>query len=103
MGDPAMAPGWLLTLLRPPVYVPAPVTATASGTGQYSLQCLLRRIETAPVGRRNTTVLGAFLDAARQGDLDVFEPALIAAAIAAERSPTEIDGIIRHARGAHRD
>jgi hypothetical protein len=98
LGDPATAPEWLLGLLRAPVYVPAPITATRATSGQFSLQCLLRRIETAAEGRRHDTVRGVFLDAARAGDLDAFTPALSAAALAAQRTPAEIDAIIRYAR-----
>jgi hypothetical protein len=98
VGGPAMAPDWLLALVRRPVYVPAPVTGTASGTGQYSLQCLLRRIETATEGRRNVTVYGAMRDAHRQGDLSVFEAVLTVAAVARGLCPVEVAAIVRSAR-----
>jgi hypothetical protein len=57
----------------------------------------MRRIETAAEGSRHNTVRGAFLDAARQSDLDAFTPALTAAALQAGRTPDEIDAIIRYA------
>jgi hypothetical protein len=99
VGDPAAAPDWLIERLRPPVYIPSPVpiNGNVNGKGRYSLLCLVRRIERAPEGKRHDTVRGAFMDAAAQGDLDAFEPALTIAALAAERSPTEIDAIIRYA------
>ena len=96
-----MAHLWLRELIRKPVWTPPePVqTPRVSGHGRYTALCLARRIlETAAEGARHDTVRGAFLDAARQGDLDDFEPVLIAAALAVERTPTEIDQIIRYAR-----
>lgn len=98
VGEPAMAPDWLLALLRRPVYVPAPVTGTASGTGRYSLQCLLRRIECAPEGSRNVTVYGALRDAFKQGDLDAWEDVLTAAALASGLPPSEVAGIVASVR-----
>jgi hypothetical protein len=102
-GQPTIVPVWLFEAMQP---VPAPVstvpigtfTGSTGGHGPYSVQCLVRRIETAPEGTRHNTVRGAFLDAANQGDLDAFESALSVAAMAAEREPAEIDQIIRYAR-----
>jgi hypothetical protein len=101
LGDVALAPEWLREALQPPVHRPCTEASLASTrtNGLYSLQCLLARIEGAPVGRRHDTALGAFLDAAAQGDLDAFEAPLAAAAIAAEQSPVEVEDLIRYARG----
>ena len=98
-GEPAMAYLWLRDLIRKPLWTPPePVRRDVNGHGRYSALCLARRIETAPEGTRHDTARGAFLDAARQGDLDAFEPVLIAAALSAQRTATEIDQIIRYAR-----
>jgi hypothetical protein len=61
---------------------------------------LVRRIEAAQEGMRNTTTWGACRDAAQQGDLDEFEDALAAAAIGRGLPPSEVDAIIRSARSA---
>jgi hypothetical protein len=99
-GRPAPAPAWLRASLThtAPQLRPLNGSTVSSGRGPYTLQCLTARIEGAPVGRRHDTVRGAFLDAARQGDLDAYAPILAAAAAAAERTPVEIDAIIRYAR-----
>jgi hypothetical protein len=108
MGEPAIAPVWLGERLRLPVYNWPAHRADgwpghrSSGHGHrgspYSLACLLRRIETAPEGSRNTTVYGAFIDAAKQGDLDAFADTLAAAAVDRGLPPDEVAGIIRSVR-----
>ena len=100
VGEPAMAPGWLLTLLAPPVYDFPATGVPSGGHGIYTAECLVRRIEAAREGTRNLTVFGACRDAAKQGDLDVFEDALFAAGVACGLSPAEVAGIVRSARKA---
>jgi hypothetical protein len=101
IGAPAAAPAWLRELLKPPVYVPPRLTlVNGDGGGRYSLLALVRRIEAAPEGQRNTTTYGACRDAAGQGDLDAFEDALAAAAITRGLPPAEVETILRSARGA---
>jgi len=101
-GTPAKAPLWLRLAIQPSP--PArrwlhTIVGGAAGTdGQYSLQCLVARINTAPQGRRNRTVYGAMKDALRQGDLDTFETDLAAAALATGLTSTEVDAIIRSVR-----
>jgi hypothetical protein len=97
IGDPAPAPSWLCELLKPPVYEPPVVTGNPNGHGLYTLSCLVARIASAPEGMRNVTTFGACRDAAKQGDLGVFEDALAAAAIARGLPPNEVDTIIRSA------
>jgi hypothetical protein len=105
MCDPALAPGWLLRLITapPPPPIPARVRALTAALarrphGPFTEQCLAARITAAPVGGRHHTTLRAFLDAAKQGDLDAFTPALMHAAIGAERTGPEIEAIISYAR-----
>lgn len=85
LGEPATAPTWLRERLRAPVYDRSdyePRADVGTGHGPYSLACLLGRITSAVEGRRHVVVYGAFKDAAAQGDLDIFEADLTAAALA---------------------
>jgi hypothetical protein len=100
IGEPAAAPTWLTEMLKPPVYTPPVVTRNPDGHGLYSLDCLVGRIQAAPEGTRNITTYGACRDAAKQGDLGAFEDALAAAAITRGLPPSEVETIIRSARGA---
>lgn len=101
---PAAAPPWLLLLAARPPAAPTPDPAPADGAAahsaskRYSLACLVARIAAARESQRHNTVRGAFLDAARQGDLDLLMDALVTAALAVQRTPTEINAIIRYAR-----
>jgi Bifunctional DNA primase/polymerase, N-terminal len=96
LGDPATAPGWLLRLLRPPVYTPPP--AGARDRAQHSAHKLVRRIEAAPQGRRHVTVYGALRDAFKQGELDALQDALTAAAMATGLPDAEVAAIVRDVR-----
>jgi Bifunctional DNA primase/polymerase, N-terminal len=98
IGAPAMAPTWLLAMLTPPVYIPPPPGDHPTGSGQFSVQCLIARIISAPEGRRNRTTFGACRDAARQGDLDAFEYHLVAAALSTGLHDHEVATILRSAR-----
>ena len=103
MGTPAMAPRWLLDLMRAPLYLPPVVVPTAgNGHGRYSAHCLARRIECAPEGCRNITVYGAMRDAFTQGDLDGFDDLLTGAAVARGLSPLEVAGIAASVRRGSR-
>jgi hypothetical protein len=70
-----------------------------NGHGEYTLQCLVARISAAREGNRNRTLFGALKDAARQSDLDAFEPDLIAAAVAVGLDIREIETTLRSVRG----
>jgi hypothetical protein len=100
-GEPAAAPTWLREMLKPPVYEPPLLTlVNGDGGGRYSLLALVRRIEAAPEGQRNRTTFGACRDAAGQGDLDAFADALAAAAVGRGLPLSEVETIVRSARGA---
>jgi hypothetical protein len=101
LGDPALAPYWVRSVLHPPVPMPPPLP-TVTGKGALSVQMLVARINNAPEGCRNTTLFGACMDAAKQGDLDVYAPALIAAAVFRGLSPSEAEATVRSARRRNR-
>lgn len=92
---PAAAPLWLRQAVQPELLPSTPSGASAPGNGQYSLQCLTARIGATREGRRHFTVYGAFKDAAAQGDLDAFEPDLLAAGEAVGLPAAEVLGIAR--------
>ena len=95
---PAEPPTWLVALLRPP---PVPVVvrpATNGSNGRFSLCCLVERINAALEGRRNTTLYGACRDALVDGNLDEFENALVAAAVARGLSEPEVVATVASAR-----
>jgi len=96
---PAVPPAWLVALLAPP---PVPVVvrpATNGGAaGRFSLLCLVERVNAAPEGRRNTTLYGAARDALLDGNLDDFEPDLVAAAVARGLSESEVAATVASAR-----
>lgn len=98
-GRPAAAPAWLQLAVQPPPRRPISPSGARGGSGQYSLQCLIARISRAQVGARNRTVYGALKDAWRQGDLDAFEPDLIAAAMAIGLPASEVAATARSVQG----
>lgn len=102
LGSSAMSPDWLLAELKPKPYIPPPPTGSPTGTGEFSLHCLVRLIETAPEGRRNNALYGACRDAAKQGDLEAFAPALVAAVVAQGLAPGEVEATVRSAGRAGR-
>jgi Bifunctional DNA primase/polymerase, N-terminal len=101
-GDPAPAPTWL----RLAIQKPRPVERygytlggiSDGGSGEYSLDCLVARISAAPEGHRNRTLYGAAKDALRQGDLDMYEPFLVAAALGTGLTQSEVDATLRSVR-----
>lgn len=96
---PAVPPAWLVALLRPPP-VPVAVRPTTNGdaAGRFSLLCLVERVNAAPEGRRNVTLYGACRDAMIDGNLDGFEPDLLAAAVARGLSESEVSATVASAR-----
>lgn len=95
--QPAPAPDWL----KQAVQQPDPMirwTQTANGMnghGEYTVQCLVARINQAREGRRNTVFYGAVKDAHRQGDLAAYEADLAAAALAVGLEPSEVASTLR--------
>jgi hypothetical protein len=99
--DPAPAPQWLRHAATPPAPPARPtVTATSTTGSRYTLRCLVARIDRAPEGRRNVIFYGALKDAARDGNLAVFEATLAAAAAAAGLSTREICATVASVRRA---
>lgn len=97
---PAAAPEWLREAVQRPTVDRWTHTVNGmNGRGEYTVQCLAARISAAREGNRNTTVFGALKDAARQGDLDVFEADLTAAAVATGLPVSEVEAILRSVRG----
>ena len=91
-GAPALAPGWLVTAATPPPppRLPAGGRARTRSGGRYSLQCLLARVERAPLHRRNIVFFGALKDAAADGNFEAYAEQLGHAAAAAGLTASEI-------------
>lgn len=101
---PADAPEWLRAAVQP---APPPPrwTHTANGMnahGEFTVHCLAARVSAAREGTRNRTLYGAVRDAWKQGDLDTYEPDLIAAAVSTGLTLPEVTAVIRSVRGGHR-
>lgn len=101
---PADAPEWLRTAVQP---APPPrwTHTTANGMnahGEFTVQCLTARVSAAREGTRNRVVYGAVKDAWKQGDLDAYEPDLIAAALSTGLTLPEVTAVIRSVRGGQR-
>ena len=96
---PAPAPAWLQLAVQTPSLRPPLPPGAHGGIGRYSLRSLVARIGRAQVGVRNRTVYGALKDAWQQGDLDAFEPDLVAAAMAVGLPASEVDAVVRSVRG----
>ncbi len=102
-GQPAPAPLWLKLAIQPvarfqPHRTGYTINDNLTGSGEYTLQCLIARINAAPEGQRNRTVYGALKDALRQGDLDDFEPDLIGAALTPGLNDSEVAAIVKSVR-----
>jgi len=104
-GQPADAPLWLRLAVQPPPrhQWPHSINTDATSSGECTLACLVARINAAPEGARNRTVYGAIKDANRQGDLDAYEPDLIAAAVATGLTDAEVTAIARSVRGVRHE
>lgn len=92
-GIPALAPAWMVAAATPaPVPLPRFHQGTRSGRqgGRYSLQCLIARVERAPMHRRNIVFFGALKDAAADGNLEAYAEALGQAALTAGLTAREI-------------
>jgi hypothetical protein len=97
---PTAAPPWLESGIRRPIGDRWAHTVDGmNGHGEYTLQCLVARISAAREGSRNRTLYGALKDAQRQGDLDVFEPDLAAAAVGIGLDHREVEATLRSVRG----
>ena len=102
-GFPASAPEWLQHRMERP-QAPTPgrhIPTAGAGHGPYSIGCLVGRITKAAQGSRNRTLYGAARDAHRQGDLDAYEPDLVAAAARVGLESHEIAATLRSARGTN--
>jgi hypothetical protein len=98
--QPAAAPAWLESGIQRPIADRWAHTVNGmNGHGEYTLQCLVARINAAREGTRNIMLYGALKDAQRQGDLDAFEADLVSAAVGIGLDIREVEATVRSVRG----